>query len=51
MISLDDFLLYLKARWRMKKAESKGYSSWTDVMSELGLKDSDLDDIDVEIEQ
>ena len=48
--ALEDYALYFEAEKRMKNAESKGFLSSEKVYTNLGIKESELDDIEVEIE-
>ena len=47
--ALEDFTLYFEAEQRMKAAKKKGFIPSSDVMVKLGLQESDLDDIEVDI--
>jgi antitoxin StbD len=48
---LEDYSLFFEAEERVKNAEVKGYIRHDQLLSELGFKESDLDDgLDVDIE-
>ncbi len=49
--ALEDYALYFEAERRTKSAESEGFISSEKVYADLGINESDLDDIEVEIEQ
>lgn len=44
--ALEDYALYFEAEKRMKNAESEGFISSGKVYADLGIKESDLDDIE-----
>lgn len=48
--ALEEYALYFEAEKRMKNAESEGFISSEKVYADLGINESDLDDIEVEIE-
>jgi Phd_YefM. len=48
--ALEDYALYFEAEKRMKNAEINGFIPEKDIMTELGITEDDLNDIDVEIE-
>lgn len=50
-INREDDALYFEAEKRMKNAASEGFISSEKVYADLGINESDLDDIEVEIEQ
>lgn len=50
-INREDDALCFEAERRMKSAESEGFISSEKVYADLGINESDLDDIEVEIEQ
>ena len=50
MEMLSDFVLYSEAENRMASNNSSENISHSDMLHELGLSDSDLNDINVEIE-
>ena len=47
---LEDFALFFEAERRMKNVKQSGMISEKQIMENLEISDSDLDDIDVEIE-
>lgn len=47
---LEDFSLFFEAELRMKKIEQSGLISEKQIMEDLEISASDLEDIDVEIE-
>ena len=47
---LEDYALYFEAERRMKSASDTGLRSQEQVMSSLGISDSDLDDVDMDID-
>ena len=47
---LEDYALYIEAEKRMKNAEGKRPRTHEEVMRSLGISDSDLDDVEVDIE-
>ena len=48
---LEDYALFFEAEKRMKNAESNGFISQGQVLNELGIRESDLEDgIDVDVE-
>jgi len=49
MEALEDYVLYFEAEKRVSSARDQ-YISSDEVLSELGIDESDLDDIEVEIE-
>jgi PHD/YefM family antitoxin component YafN of YafNO toxin-antitoxin module len=49
MEALEDYVLYFEAEKRVAAAKGK-YVTSDEVLVELGISDSDLDDIEVEIE-
>lgn len=49
MEALDDYMLFFEAEKRVAEDNSR-YISSDEVFSALGISDSDLDDIEVEIE-
>ncbi|MDO8970022.1 MAG: hypothetical protein Q7U74_04985 [Saprospiraceae bacterium] len=48
--TLEDYALFFEAEKRMKNAESAGLISNEQVLKALGISESDLDDIDVDID-
>ena len=48
--ALEDYALYVEAEKRMKSNNVEEMSTQEEVMEELGITASELDDIDVEIE-
>jgi antitoxin StbD len=49
---LEDYALFFEAEKRMKNAVSKGFISQEQILNELGIRESDLDDeVDVDIEE
>lgn len=47
--ALEDYALYFEAEKRTKNAKTEGYISFDQVMTNLGIEESDLDDIEVEL--
>jgi antitoxin StbD len=47
---LEDYSLLFEAEQRMKKGEQGGFISEKQVIEDLKISESDLDDVDVEIE-
>jgi antitoxin StbD len=47
---LEDYALFFEAERRMKNVEQDGFISEKQVMEDLEISESDLDDADVEIE-
>lgn len=45
-----DHTLYIEAEERMKRAQKEGFISEEELLSELGISKTDLEDIEVEIE-
>lgn len=48
--ALEDYALYFEAEKRMSKEEKEEFLSQEQVMNELGIDESDLDDVEVEID-
>jgi len=48
--ALEDYALYFEAEKRMKNAENEGFIPSERVYADLGINESDLDNIEVEIE-
>lgn len=48
--ALEDYALYFEAEKRIKNAEDEEYISIGQVMANLGIEESDLDGIEVEID-
>lgn len=49
--ALEDYALYFEAEKRIRNAEEEEeYISFDQVMTNLGIEESDLDDIEVEID-
>ena len=48
--ALEDYALFFEAEKRVGSAEKNGYLTEREVMEKFGVKDSDLDDVEVEIE-
>lgn len=48
--ALEDYALYIEAQKRLQETETQGFLSSEEVMESLGIKKSDLDEVDVEIE-
>jgi predicted nucleotidyltransferase component of viral defense system len=48
--ALEEYALYFEAEKRMKNAEKKGFVKSEQVLSDLGITESDLDDIEVDID-
>ena len=49
METLEDYVLFFEAEKRLASANGE-YISSNEVLQDLGLNDSDLDDVEVEIE-
>ena len=47
---LEDYSLFFEAEKRMKKAEKDGFISHEQVLKELGLSETALDEVEVDIE-
>jgi len=47
---LEDYALYIEAERRMQRSESVGLLSEQQVLESLHLSETDLDDVDVEID-
>ena len=47
---LDDYSLFFEAEKRLETAATEGYISNEQVLNELGIRDSDLDEVEVDIE-
>lgn len=50
METIGEYRLYLEAEKRMENVKPEDYISHEKVLEELGINDSDLTDVDVEIE-
>lgn len=48
--ALEDYALYFEAERRMKDAKKEGFISSEQLISEFGISESDIDDIEVEID-
>lgn len=48
--ALEDYALYFEAEKRIRNAEEEEYISFDQVMTNLGIEESDLDGIEVEID-
>lgn len=48
--ALEDYALFFEAEKRIENAGNNGYLTEQEVMEQLGVKESDLDDVEVEIE-
>ena len=48
--ALEDYALFFEAEKRVESAEKNGYLTERHVMEKFGVKDSDLDNVEVEIE-
>ena len=48
--ALEDYALYFEAEKRIKNSERDGFISSDRVMTNLGISESDLDDVEVEID-
>ena len=48
--ALEDYALYFEAEKRIKNAQKEGFISSEKVYNDLGISESDLQDIEVEIE-
>jgi len=48
--ALEDFALCLEVEKRMKNAKHEGFLRSDEVLSNLGIKESDLDDVEVDVE-
>jgi PHD/YefM family antitoxin component YafN of YafNO toxin-antitoxin module len=49
--TLEDYALFIEAERRLKKAGSGTAISQEEVMQSLGIRDSDLEGVDVELEE
>lgn len=47
---LEDYALFFEAERRLKRAETVGFLSEKQVMDGLGIDETDLDDVDVDLE-
>jgi len=47
---LEDYVLFFEAEQRLKNAEAEGFISGEQVLDDLGINETELDDVDVDIE-
>lgn len=48
--ALEDYALFFEAEKRIKNADKEGFISYEDVLADLGISESDVDDAEVEID-
>jgi prevent-host-death family protein len=49
--TLEDYALFIEAEERMKNSDTGGVISSEQVMKSLGIQESDLEDVEVDIEE